>query len=169
MDRFGFSWLGVAFVVALFLPNIIWAKNRPRNADPQWGQSSVALGLERLGQILVCAAAITCARLQLGTWRSASWMIVAAAALMVAYEVWWARYFKEHRNDPGFYSGFIYIPVSGAFLSLGSFLLLGIFAQDLLLIASVGVLAIGRAGVDQAHKKEQRMREEEQRDLQRRP
>lgn len=168
MERFGFSWLGVAFVVALFVPNIVWARRRPRSADPQWGQSTVMLSLERLGQVLICAAAITCAKLQLGPWRAASQLVVAAAIFMLAYEVWWFRYFKAHRGDPGFYTGFQYIPMSGASLSLASFLLLGIFAQDLLLIASVGILAIGRAGVDQEHRKAERMRQEDEKALQKR-
>lgn len=167
VDRFGFSWLGVAFVVTLFVPDIVWARNRPGGPEPQ-ATSSMALGLERLGQILVCAALITCEPLQIGAFDPASWLVVGAAALMAAYEVWWAKYFRKHRNEPGFFGGSLYIPIGGALLSITSLLLLGIYARDLLSIAAVAVLGIGRVAVDQEHRKQARMHREEEEDLQRR-
>ena len=52
MFTFGFSYVGVIYLLMLFIPNIIWAKNQPKGYDAS--DENKILGIfERIGEILL--------------------------------------------------------------------------------------------------------------------
>lgn len=55
--HFGFSYIGVIFLMMLMIPNIIWTKHQPKGYDPT-GENKILLLFERIGQVLVCTCAI---------------------------------------------------------------------------------------------------------------
>lgn len=58
MGEVGFSFVGVAFLLALFIPNILWAAvARPADFDPS-GESRVLRWFERIGQAATVVAAV---------------------------------------------------------------------------------------------------------------
>ena len=54
--HFGFSYVGLIFLVMLFVPNIIWAKHQPKGYDQYAkNENKILLALERAGEVLVTA------------------------------------------------------------------------------------------------------------------
>ena len=54
--HFGFSYVGLIFLVMLFVPNIIWAKHQPQGYDQYAkNENKVLLAFERAGEVLVTA------------------------------------------------------------------------------------------------------------------
>ena len=58
MGHLGFSYTGAVYLVMLFVPNILWARNRPAGYSAE-SESRVMQALERLGEIgVICCALI---------------------------------------------------------------------------------------------------------------
>ena len=52
--HFGFSYVGLIFLVMLMLPNIMWTKNQPKDYEKYVvNENKVLLALERIGEVLV--------------------------------------------------------------------------------------------------------------------
>ncbi len=62
--RFGFSYIGCLFLLLLFIPNLLWTKNRPQGYSPS-GEIKVLSALEGTGQVLVTSMALCFADLDL--------------------------------------------------------------------------------------------------------
>ena len=57
--RFGFSYIGLIWLILLFVPNMIWTKNKPQDYEKYVeGENKVLLVLERAGQFIVTPVAI---------------------------------------------------------------------------------------------------------------
>ena len=57
--RFGFSYIGVIWMIMLFVPNMIWTKNKPQDYEKYTeGENKVLLALERIGQFIVTPVAL---------------------------------------------------------------------------------------------------------------
>jgi hypothetical protein len=151
MGQFGFSSVGAAFLVALFVPNIIWAwAARPHGYDP--GSENRMLQLvERVGQVLTVAAALLFSNTNLRPWSPWSWWLVVAVALMIAYEAGWIRYFAGPHRMRDFYRSLLGVPVPLATLPAAAFLLLGVYGRLLPLIGATLVLGIGHIGIHVQH------------------
>ena len=146
--RVGFSWVGVVFLVMLFVPNLAWAKHKPQGygQDGQ-AESRLLLALERLGQATVTCLVLITADLDCpGGW------LAAALGLMLLYEGFWLRYFKSEKTMQDFYSSFLGIPVAGASLPVAAVLLFGIHAKSPLLFAAGAVLGVGHIGIHLQHR-----------------
>lgn len=114
--NFGFSYVGLLFLVLLFVPNLIWMRNKPSGYEEQAAHESKALLVfERLGEALVTCAALVFRDFNPSgfSWRE---LWLAAALLMLLYEVYWARYFRSGRTLKDFYSSLCGVPVAGATL-----------------------------------------------------
>ena len=84
MGRFGFSYVGTVFLIALFVPNMIWALSaRPQGYNPS-SENRVLWTLERVGQVLTVAAAVLFADTNLRPWTPWSWWLVAAGTSTAA-------------------------------------------------------------------------------------
>ena len=49
MGHFGFSYIGLLWLIMLFIPNIFWTRCKPEGYDPR-GENKVLAALERIGE-----------------------------------------------------------------------------------------------------------------------
>jgi len=153
--NFGFSYVGLIYLVMLFVPNFFWTKNQPKNYDKYVvNEKKVLLGFERMGEVLVCCVVLIFSDFNVGSISLWSLWLLMSALIMVLYEMFWIRYFKSEKTMKDFYSSFLGIPVAGATLSVIAFLLLGIYGKNPFLILSVIILGIGHIGIHWNHRKE---------------
>ena len=55
MFNLGFSYVGLIYLLMLFIPNIIWLKYKPDHYEEYAkNENKILLIFERIGQILVC-------------------------------------------------------------------------------------------------------------------
>ena len=153
--NFGFSYVGLIFLVMLMTPNFIWTKNKPQNYDKYvTNENKVLLVFERIGEMLVSGLSLIFSDFNprgLSAW--GLWLL-AACVLMILYEVFWIRYFRSAKTMQDFYSSLLGVPVAGATLPVLAFLLLGIYGKNPFLILAVIILGIGHIGIHLGHKKE---------------
>ena len=152
--QFGFSIVGVVFLLMLFVPNIRWAKSQPQGYDElSKHESRTLLLLERIGQVTcTCSAVVFVCPLGFSLpW--ALWLL-ATFALMLLYEVAWARYFRDGEKLDGMYQPLGPIPVPIASLPVAAFLLLGVWYQSPIAVAAAIILGIGHIGIHLGHLRE---------------
>ena len=54
--HFGFSYVGLVFLVMLFVPNLLWTKHQPKDyAQYASKENKILLALERIGEVTVTA------------------------------------------------------------------------------------------------------------------
>ena len=144
--NFGFSYVGLIFLIMLMLPNIAWTKNQPKDYEKYVvNENKVLLALERIGEVL---------DFNFRPWSSRSWWLVLSFALMVLYEIYWIRYFGSKKTMEDFYSSILGIPVAGATLPVLAFLSLAVYGKNITLGVAVLILGIGHIGIHLIHKKE---------------
>ncbi len=153
MGHFGFSWVGLCFLLMLFIPNLLWAKRQPVGYS-SGGESRVLLAFERVGQACVTCSAVIFSDYNPRSWSLWSLWLIGAAALMLLYEGWWVRYFRSGRTLRDFYSSYFGVPVAGATLPVAAFLLLGVYGRVIWLVISVVILGIGHIGIHLRHRRE---------------
>lgn len=149
--HFGFSYIGLAFLLLLFVPNLLWAGRKPKGYTSE-NENKFLRGLERAGEMLTCCCALSFSDLNLHPWTAWSWWLAAAAFLMLLYELWWVRYFRSERTLMDFYSSFLGIPLAGATLPVFAFILLGIYGRVIWLILSAMLLGVGHIGIHALHR-----------------
>ena len=153
--RLGFSYVGLIYLVMLFVPNILWTKRQPKDYDKFVGnESKLLLGFERVGEVLVSGIALVFADFNLRSLNGWSLWLGVSFALMVLYEIFWARYFRSGKEMSDFYSFILKIPVAGATLPVVAFFLLGIYGQNAPMMLSSVILGIGHIGIHLAHRNE---------------
>lgn len=154
MFHFGFSYVGLIYLLMLFIPNLLWTKNKPEGYDEYaQNENKVLLLFERMGEMLVCVCALIFSDFNIRMTYWSIWLILSFV-LMLFYEAYWVRYFKSKHEMKDFYSSFLGIPVAGATLPICAFFLLGIYGCNVFLIVSVIILGIGHIGIHLQHKKE---------------
>lgn len=153
LGHFGFSYVGLIFLLMLFIPNLIWTKNQPQGYTYK-NENKFLLLCERIGQVAVTCTALIFSDFNLKALSAWSLWLAAAFFLMILYELWWIRYFKSQRTQADFYSSFLIIPVAGATLPVAAFFLLSIYGKVIWLAISVIILGIGHIGIHLCHKKE---------------
>ena len=144
--NFGFSFIGLMFLIMLFVPNIIWTKNKPKDYEIYSKNENRALSIiEKVGQVLViCSLIFVDVNISITPWLS---ILILAFILMVLYELYWIRYFRSPKRMKDMYSSFLGITVAGATLPVLAFLLLGIYEINIFLIISSLILAVGHIGI----------------------
>lgn len=153
--NFGFSYIGLLFLLMLFIPNIIWTKNQPKDYEKYVGnENKILLVLERMGEVLVCCIVLIFSDFNINTISAWTAWLLVAFLLMTAYELYWIRYFRSDKTMKDFYSSFIGIPVAGATLPVTAFFLLGVYGKNPFLIAAVILLGVGHIGIHLMHKQE---------------
>ena len=153
--QFGFSYVGLIYLVMLMLPNIIWTKNKPKDYEKYIGnENKVLLAFERVGEVLVSCTALIFSDFNIKPWSPWSWWLVLSFALMILYEIYWIRYFKSEKTMKDFYSSMLGIPVAGATLPVLAFLLLAIYGKNIILGIAVIILGIGHIGIHLMHRRE---------------
>ena len=153
--HFGFSYIGLLFLVMLTVPNLIWTKNKPKNYERYvTNENKVLLLFERTGEVLCTCAALIFSDFNIRAWTNRSWWLIAAFLLMILYEIFWIRYFRSEKTMKNYYSSILGIPVAGATLPVIAFMLLAVYGRNIVLGISVIILGIGHIGIHLMHKKE---------------
>ena len=153
--HFGFSYIGLIFLLMLFLPNFFWTRNKPKDYDKyEKNENKILLTLERVGE-----AAVTCLLLIFSDFNVQGmevWLLwlVGAFLLMIFYEVFWIRYFKSEKTMRDFYSSILGIPVAGASLPVIAVLFLSAYGKNPFLFAAGVILGIGHIGIHLGHRNE---------------
>lgn len=153
MGHLGFSYVGVFYLLLLFVPNLIWARHQPEGYETQSEHPALLL-FERAGQVCVTCCAVIFSDFNLRPWTSWSLWLAASALLMALYEVWWVRYFRSPRRLSDFYSSLWGIPLAGAVLPVLAFLMLGIYGKVVWMVLSAGILGIGHIGIHVQHRRQ---------------
>ena len=153
--QFGFSYVGLGFLLMLFIPNIIWTKHKPRDYEKYVrNENRILLSLERAGEMLVCCVSLIFSDFNLrkpDLW--SIWLALAVLAMLL-YECYWIRYFRSRQEMTDFYSSFLGVPVAGASLPVAAFFFLGIYGRNPLMLIATTVLGIGHIGIHLAHRRE---------------
>lgn len=153
--NFGFSYVGLIFQLMLFLPNLLWTKNQPKDYEKYIkNEKRSLLILERIGEVLVCCCSLIFTDFNLGQPSARLVWLGASFLLMIGYEVYWIRYFRSEKTMRDFYASLLGIPVAGATLPVLAFFLLGIYGKNPFLIVSVILLGIGHIGIHLDHRRE---------------
>ena len=153
--HFGFSYIGMIWLVMLTVPNLLWTKRQPQDYEKYAAhENRVLLALERAGEALVSGLALIFSDFNLRPWSGWSGWLAASFALMVLYEIYWVRYFKSPRTMRDFYGSLLGVPVAGATLPVAAFMLLAVYGRNLLLTVAVVILGIGHIGIHWMHRQE---------------
>ena len=145
MGHIGFSYVGLIYLLMLFIPNGIWTKYKPMGYDFQ-GENITLVVFEKIGQVCVTCCALIFSDFNLNDFSMWSIWLGASFFAMIVYELYWIRYFRGEHTLWNFYRSFCGIPVPGASLPVIAFLLLGIYGKVMWLIISVIILGIGHIG-----------------------
>lgn len=154
MFNFGFSYIGLLFLILLFVPNLFWTRNKPKDYEKYVKNENRDLViLERIGQVLVTVCALIFADFNI---RRTIFVVILLLAMicMGLYEGWWIKYFNSRKTMKDFYSSFCGIPLAGATLPVVTFLLLGFYGTNIFMIISSILLGIGHIGIHMKHKEE---------------
>lgn len=153
--KLGFSYIGLIFLAMLMVPNLIWAKNQPKDYEKYAAnENKLLLGLERTGEVLVSGMALIFRDFNLRAWTGWSWWLVGAFLLMILYEIYWIRYFKSEKAMKDMYSSILGVPVAGATLPVAAFMLLAVYGKNPLMAAAVLILGVGHIGIHLMHRRE---------------
>lgn len=153
MGHIGFSYVGLLYLVCLFVPNLIWTQNKPEGYETL-SESSVLVALERIGEVSVTCCAVSFQDFNLRPWSAQSLWLAASLGMMMLYEVWWVRYFRSPRTQADFYSSLLGLPVAGASLPVLAFALLGVYGRVIWMLLAVTVLGIGHIGIHLQHRRQ---------------
>ena len=154
MFHFGFSYVGLIYLLMLFIPNGIWTKHKPKEYEQYVSKENKVLQVfERIGEVLVCCFALVFSDFNIHKWTLWSLWLIAAFILMIMYEAWWVRYFRSERKLSDFYSGFLGIPLAGATLPVIAFFMLGIYGKVVCMLIAALILGIGHIGIHIQHKR----------------
>ncbi len=160
----GFCVTGLVFLLMLYIPNTLWAvKKKPVGYDEySKRENKLLVLLERIGEagvsvvLLIFTDFNPCITiLPTGLYfemRILFW--VTAFLLMILYECYWVRYFRSAGTMQDFYSSFAGFPIAGASLPVMASILLGVYSQNLLLLAISVILGIGHIGIHAMHRRE---------------
>jgi hypothetical protein len=153
LGHFGFSYIGLIYLLLLIIPNSLWARNKPEAYDLSRENKTLQL-FERAGQILCTAAILLFSDYNPQTLELWTLWLFASALLMLLYEVYWLRYFKSRKTIRDFYRPLLAVPVPGAVFPVAAFLLLGIYGKVIWLVVSAVIFGIGHIGIHLQHLKQ---------------
>jgi hypothetical protein len=153
--NFGFSYVGLIFLIMLMVPNLIWTGHQPKDYEKYAArENKVLLAFERAGEVLTSCAALIFSDFNIKPWSERSWWLIAAFLLMILYEIFWIRYFRSEKTMADFYRSILGIPVAGATLPVIAFILLAVYGKNAVLGVAVTILGIGHIGIHLMHKKD---------------
>ncbi|MBP5262598.1 MAG: alpha/beta hydrolase [Clostridiales bacterium] len=153
--QFGFSYIGLIWIVMLMVPNLIWTKNQPKDYEKYVkNENKFLLALERAGEFIVTPVALIFSDFNYKGWNFWAAVLILSFLCMVLYEIFWIRYFRSAKTMQDFYSGILGIPVAGATLPVIAFFLLGIYGGNIIMIIGSIILGTGHIGIHLAHRRE---------------
>lgn len=150
LGTFGFSYIGLIFLLCLFVPNILYAKNPPKDALII-KENRVLLFFERIGQVLCTALVLIFDDLNVKGISLWTIWLGAALVLMIMYIVCWIRYFRGEHISRDFLIPFLGIPLPLAVLPVTSVLLLAVYGKVIWIFIAGVILGIGHIGITAQH------------------
>ena len=113
--NFGFSYIGLVFLLMLMILNIIWSKNKPKEYEKYVkNENKVLLLFERIGEMLVTCLSLIFSNLNINKITNWSIILLIAFIIMILYEIYWIRYFKSNKTMKDMYISLLGVPVAGA-------------------------------------------------------
>ena len=153
--EFGFSYVGLIYLIMLMVPNIIWSRNLPEGyAEHAGNEDRRLLIMERIGEVSVSCIVLIFSDFNIRTDSPWCLWLPVSFAFMVMYELYWIRYFRSSRTMADMYSSFMGIPVAGATLPVIAFGLLAVYGLNPILGIAVIILGIGHIGIHVNHRRE---------------
>ena len=153
--EFGFSYVGLIYLIMLMVPNIIWSRNLPEGyAEHAGNEDRRLLIMERIGEVSVSCIVLIFSDFNIRTDSPWCVWLPVSFAFMVMYELYWIRYFRSSRTMADMYSSFMGIPVAGATLPVIAFGLLAVYGLNPILGIAVLILGIGHIGIHVNHRRE---------------
>ena len=153
--HFGFSYVGLIFLLMLFVPNLLWTKHMPKDYEQYAAkENKILLALERVGEVAVTALVLVFRDFNVQGMELRLLWLIGAFVLMLLYECFWIRYFRSDQTMEDFYSSLLGIPVAGATLPVMAVFLLAVYGRNPILFAADVILGIGHIGIHINHKKE---------------
>ena len=108
--HFGFSYVGLIYIIMLTVPNLIWAKYKPKDYEKYASNENRILGaFERIGEVLVTTIVLIFSDFNVRPESCRDpWTLFLAVSvvLMIMYELYWIRYFKSERTMKDQYRSF---------------------------------------------------------------
>ena len=150
MGHFGISYIGIIYMLMIEIPNLIWAKNKPRNYNPS-NENKILLIFERCGQVLCTTSILIFSDTNPQAFSPWTFWLLLSIALMLIYEGYFYRYFRGEHSLEDFYSSYLGFPLPGASLPVLAFFFLGIYGRLIWLIISSIILGIGHIGIHLQH------------------
>ena len=151
MGHIGFSYVGLIYLLMLFIPNIIWVKYKPTGYDFQ-DENGILVIFEKIGQACVTCCALIFSDFNVNDISVWSIWLCVSFAVMILYEMYWLRYFRGEEHPLwNFYRSFCGIPVPGASLPVIAFILLGIYGKVIWMVISIAIFGIGHIGIHIQH------------------
>ncbi|HBK31933.1 MAG TPA: hypothetical protein DDZ78_10005 [Porphyromonadaceae bacterium] len=153
--HFGFSYVGLMYLLMLFIPNVFWAAHQPAGYERiKDKEKKIPVLLERAGQVGVTACALVFTDFNLAPFSAWSVWLIVSFGCMLLYEVCWIRYFTGKHTLKDFYGPFLGIPLPLAVLPVAAFLLLGVYGKVGWMMLFAVLLGIGHIGIHANHHKE---------------
>ena len=153
--QIGFSYIGLIMLAMLFVPNIIWTKNKPVDYDKyQSKENKILLAFERVGQCIVTVSALIFSSFNPHGWSLWCLVLILAFLNLVVYDIAWIRCFRSDKTMKDFYKGFLGMPLALATYPVIAFYLLGLFGGNIILIFGSVVLGVGHIGIHAMHARE---------------
>ncbi|MDE7384649.1 MAG: hypothetical protein K2M84_02705, partial [Anaeroplasmataceae bacterium] len=85
--HFGFSYIGLIFLLMLFIPNIIWAKFKPQNYETVVSkENKILIWFERIGEVLVSCLVLIFDDFNIKEITYWSLFLLFAFLIMILYE-----------------------------------------------------------------------------------
>lgn len=155
MIHFGFSYIGLIFLLMMLIPNMLWTKHKPKDYERYAEkENKVFLWFEKIGEAFVSVIVLIFSDFNLREPNPWTIWLILAALMMLFYEGYWIIYFRSEHKMTDFYSSFLGIPVAGASLPVAAFFFLGLYGANIFLILSAVILGIGHIGIHLSHKRE---------------
>ena len=153
MFHFGFSYVGLIYLLMLFIPNILWTKHKPKGYEQYAQKENKFLQiLEKIGEVMICCFLLIFTDFNIRLNSLWSIWLILSFVLMLLYEVNWVRYFKSSKSMSDFYRSFCGIPVPGASLPVCAFFTLGIYGSNVFLLVAVILFGVGHIGIHLIHR-----------------
>lgn len=83
----GFSYVGLTYLLMLFIPNIIWTKHQPIGYNYN-NENKILLLFERIGQVSVTCCALIFSNFNLAPFSLWSLWLILSFLLMILYEMY---------------------------------------------------------------------------------
>jgi len=150
MGHFGFSYVGLIYMIMLQVPNIMWARKKPDGYDSS-GENKILLVFERVGQVLCTGSILFFSDTNPQKWEPWIVWFFVSVLLMILYECFWIRYFCGGHTLCDFQRPFLGVPAPGATLPVVAFGILGVYGRLIWLIIASVILGIGHIGIHIRH------------------